>query len=113
MSKICIKCNINKELFYYYNSKQSNDGKINTCIMCIKIKRKEQYHKNRKEAIASVSVWQKANKNKANANKKRWKDKNKAKVNMDTANRRANKLQRTPKWLTDYDWFIIASCLAV
>ena len=60
---------------------------------------------NKKEIQLKSKVYREKNKEKLNAGKAKWKVENKDKVNNNCAKRRADKIQRTPAWLTKEDDF--------
>ena len=73
------------------------------------LKAKEQaYYQNRKDiADAQHKKWRKANPEKMNEYFKKYKQKHKARVNATNAKRHADKLKRTPSWLTKDDLWLI------
>jgi hypothetical protein len=79
----------------------------------IKAKRRAIYAANRdkEKAVAKIrsAEWRVNNPNHESVKeaKKKWKQENLGKVNADTAKRRNAKMQRTPAWLTQDDYWMI------
>lgn len=70
-----------------------------SCCECIKERAKQYYHANNGKEKQKTDAKRKI--------KADWRKKNKGRVNSWTAKRYAAKLQRTPKWLTEDDLWII------
>ena len=68
-------------------------------------------HKEKEKALAKIrsAEWRAKNPNHAGAAeaKKKWKQENPHKVRADTIKRRVAKMQRTPAWLTEEDYWMI------
>ena len=66
--------------------------------------RAKKYRVEHKEkAVASRRLWASKNREKDNSYYSKWRKNNKGHVNSLNRKRQAAKLQRTPKWLTDFD----------
>jgi len=89
--KICIKCEIEKDLSDFSNRKDSPDGKRNDCKLCGSIRQKknylnniidrkakstEYYFNNKKRITEYKKEYSKNNRDKINANRREWYKKN-------------------------------------
>ena len=105
--KICTKCNLTKTLSEFYKETKKPDGLQNHCKVCDNA-RKAIWKKTNPELSKLHMKTADINRNikhktKRTALRKKWKLANKDKVMALDAKRRAAKLQRIPKWLTDVD----------
>jgi aconitase A len=67
-----------------------------------------KYHKENKEKIKAYSHNRyQENKEKIKEQKRKWREKNPEKRNASAAKRRSSKLQRTPDWVSEDDFFMI------
>lgn len=83
--------------------------KDSTCCQCVSEKQK-QYRTEQSERFWKVRrKWISENIELVRKRKAEWKKRNPAKVVLDTVNRNAAKLQRTPAWLTPVDLLEIES----
>lgn len=126
---------------YYFTEKPCKRGHIanrllcdRSCVECNKEKRAryykenpEKYRKLRRQAYAAnpekerelakirSAEWRKLNPNHEGAKiaKVKWKLNNVAKVRANTGKRRAAKMQRTPKWLTLNDLWMLEEAYAL
>ena len=73
------------------------------CSECLKTLLKEYTEINKEKAVASRRLWASKNREKDNSYYSKWRKNNKGHVNSLNRKRQAAKLQRTPKWLTDFD----------
>ncbi len=87
--KKCSKCHINKLDVCFYKSKTTKSGLRSYCKVCVK---------------ASNDDWVIKNKDTVNLKHKRWSTNNKDRIAAKSAKRHASKLQRTPNWLTEFDY---------
>jgi hypothetical protein len=69
----------------------------------VRERNKLRYKNNRDKILSSNKKWAAANPEKRATSLKDWREKNPSKTNAYAAKRWAAKLQRTPKWLTDFD----------
>ena len=110
--KICTKCKISKSYSEFYKqSFNSKDGYQSHCKKCDNV-RKEKWKKVNPDkaklhAKTADSNKYSAGRNTILARNKLWKQQNPEKVLAMDAKRRASILKRTPKWLTDNDFWMI------
>jgi len=116
--KQCLKCNETKLFTEFHKKKDSSDGYRNICKTCRKGEHTERYEENKEEYNKRAVKWQEENPDKVKAiwkkhrethqaektgYKKKWIDENRGKVNAYNSFRHAQKKQRTPVWLTDFE----------
>lgn len=114
-NKTC-KQNNPQSLGNFRKCKSSSDGLFSWCKNCKNEADKEYRLAHPNECRRAIAEWQKQNSDKVNANSAKyrkdnpktartavanWAKNNRHKRNATQAKRRAAKLQRTPKWLTD------------
>ena len=137
MNKYCTKCTNTIPIHNFGKDCTTKDGYKTHCKMCRKLESKkryinnkpsidkqnkerakanihkvsihrEKYYNNNKDKVAAAAVqWKIDNKEKSKEHNATYKKNNKGKVNYQTAKRRKGILERTPKWLTELDLFII------
>lgn len=119
LTKICSKCEVEKELSAFNNLKKSSDGKKPSCRECQAIYRKEYYSKNREKELQMHKEYCKDNREKVKKMRAdRWKVygptqkkekaeydrqyrlENKNKIQVRQAGHRSKKRKATPKWLS-------------
>ena len=110
--KNCTKCNLDKPYNgFYKQSLNSKDGYQSHCKQCDnarKVKWKLLNPKKAKEHAKKADANKYVNNKKIiAARNKNWKQQNPEKVLAMDAKRRASMLQRTPKWLTDVDYWMV------
>lgn len=110
--KSCTKCNAYKPYSdFYKQSTNSKDGYQSHCKKCDNDRKSNWNKKNPEKAKEhskkADSNKYLANKDLINARNKQWKVLNPQKILSMDAKRRASKLQRTPKWLTETDVWMI------
>ena len=91
--KTCTTCRTSKSTESFSNYKASRDGLHNQCKSCVQNYNVRTRHL-RKE-------WRKANKERIDAQNRLYRENNKPSRNYLEATRRCNKMNRTPKWLTE------------
>lgn len=115
MIKVCTKCGKDEVLVSFELQRRQ-------CKSCRKVyflaKRKEYYWANRDKAILYTKLWREANQDKKLAHRKAeyaknaiqakeaaktYRKENPAKINAWSRKHQLAKLQRTPKWLTEFD----------
>jgi len=79
--KTCTKCNNDKDLICFYNSKASSDGKRSVCKECDNSRKKLYYDKNRTDILEKAENYRATNKTKISAINKKYNAKNKTKIN--------------------------------
>jgi hypothetical protein len=116
--KQCLKCHETKLFTEFHKKKDSSDGYRNICKACRKGEHTERYEENKEDHNKRAVEWRQANPEKSKAiwkkhrelhqdkravYKKKWIDDNRGKVNAYNSLRHAEKKQRTPSWLSDFD----------
>ena len=81
-NKICIKCGETKPATteYFYKHKQSKDGLLGKCKICISLYGKTKYKNNPKSLQEKTKIWRDKNKNRQYTNNKSWANRNKDKL---------------------------------
>lgn len=134
LKKLCNKCKQEKESSLFYANKRMKDGLNTFCIACHKqdnIARKaknrqdpsfkqqeKEYRKayidtNRDFCNELTRQWREENRAYIAKYAKAYRAKNKARCAYWGQKRLADKIQRTPKWLTDDDWWLIEEMYAL
>ena len=83
--KTCIKCKQTKSLSDFHKSKQSKDGRKNSCVDCTRIYQAEYRLLNAEKKRASQASWR----SKSYEVEKAWREANREKSKIDRHNRRA------------------------
>jgi hypothetical protein len=126
--KLCCKCKLTKPTTDFYANKRMKDGFNTFCILCHKadnVTRKNRNRKN-KEFKAAELAWKKAyrertkeqqaaymiewrNKNSNHVTRygKKYRVQNKERYNYLCQLRKISLMQRTPKWLSEDDFWVI------
>ncbi len=117
--KVCTKGKHLKDLKEFHKNKRRPDGLSAWCKECKRQADAANYTENTETIKATTKSWKqknpdrkrelnreykKRNKTKVNALTQKYKQKNRGVTNANTAKRRAALLQRTPKWLTEFDF---------
>jgi hypothetical protein len=105
-SRACLKCaNARMKLFFEANK---------DLVRARKAEAQKKYRKNcSQKARESRQSWAKKNRAKDQNYKKKWRTENKGAVNNLTRKRQTAKLQRTPAWLTEDDFWMIQEAYAL
>jgi len=137
--KQCACCKETKSLESFYKDKRATDGLMSSCKKCHNTRIKKWQERNKDFCKSYAAQYQKENKESTNAKSKRWKDKNKEHLKKySEANRehirnmqrkrywknpakevakvrkyQADKIKRTPSWLTQHDHKVIESKYAM
>ena len=137
--KQCACCKETKNLESFYKDKRATDGLMSSCKKCHNFRSRRWQKENKDHVKAYAAQYQKENKESTNAKSKRWKDKNKehlkkyAELNKDHIRQmsrkrylnnpakevakvrkyQADKLKRTPAWLTQHDYKVMESKYAI
>ena len=77
LTKICIDCNIKKEVSEFWIRKQCPDGLCKFCKDCGKKRNSERYHKNKEELTLKNKIYRENNKEKIKEKNKEIYEKNK------------------------------------
>jgi hypothetical protein len=126
--KTCIKCKIPKQAQDFYKNKVMKDGLHSLCIECHKIdnrarkaksrinpvfKAKESAYKKEyrqrtvEQRAAYMLEWRKKNKQRTSDYGKEYRAKRKEHYHFLCQKRKMDTLNRTPKWLTENDFWMI------
>ena len=115
--KICTKCKTEKELSEYYKEQNKPDGLQNHCKSCDNNRKKIWNLKNpirAKEHATKAELNRRGSERRKNYIKELRKLPHvKATRNVNYAKRRAAKIHRTPKWLTEHDHKVIKAFYSV
>lgn len=82
--KVCIKCNTNHSLEFYYKSKSWSDGYNAVCKPCMKLRGKVQRDKHKDRRNAETRVWKANNKDRVKAYNKEYKATHRDSINVAT-----------------------------
>ena len=115
--KICTKCKLTKELTQFYKETNKLDGLQNHCKSCDN-DRKKVWASNNPELTKKYAKQAELNRRDNEERKKYRKELRKlphVKVarNASYAKRRAAKINRTPKWLTERDYKVIKAFYSI
>ena len=101
--KKCGSCKTTKETTEFSKASGRYDGLQSHCKDCRSTRRKKDYLKNKEHELELVKAWAKDNPDavKSKARKYAQSDKGSAYYNSRSSERRSNKKDATPKWLTD------------
>ena len=117
--KVCKTCQEIKDLNLFGKDKRSKDEHLLYCKRCVSITNRRYRENNPAAVILSrekwntnnpekkveyAKKWEKLNKVASNESSIAWQKRNRDKTASICAKRRAAKLLRTPKWLTEQDW---------
>lgn len=120
--KLCKHCTEVKPFEAFYASSTHKSGYASWCKMCelerskakfqrrkdVQLTKAKEYRAVNKDAIATtILAWREQNPEKVANAYKDWAKRNPDKVNAKWMKRDASKKNRTPKWLTDDDFWMI------
>jgi hypothetical protein len=122
MEKITRKEAKEQGLKQYFTGKPCKRGHVSNrllstgvCLECSKLRCSQFHYENTEYNKQRRQKWREQNLDKANATNRNWKKNNKNKVNAINSRRRGQKIQRTPKWIADFDiglWYEVAEVLS-
>lgn len=128
LQKHCCKCKQTKEVSLFYANPRTKDGRNSFCIVCHKADNVARKAKNRADAefkaaelaykkqyrertveerAAYIQQWRELNREHVANYSKVYRDENKARYNYLCQKRKIDLMNRTPKWLTDDDLWLI------
>lgn len=90
LTKICIKCKIEKSLSNYHVRKEKKDGCVNICKECYSQYYKEYYEKGRSHKRETGKIYHEKNRSKRNKYNRQYHEKNKIRLNEVSRNYAAN-----------------------
>lgn len=126
--KTCIKCKIPKKTEDFYANKRMKDGLGSFCIECHKIDgrarkardranpeykakelayKKEYRERTVEQRAAYMAEWREKNRQKVNEYGKTYRNDRKEHYNFLCQKRKIDTMNRTPKWLTEDDFWMI------
>ena len=112
--KTCIKCKENKDFDAFYKKKGTKDGFFQWCILCHKAITSDRHANRRKvdpvfvaRESEKVRVWRKQNPEKYQKSTQTYTKNNLPKLTAKVNAYRLHKANRTPKWLSDSDLWMI------
>jgi hypothetical protein len=71
-SKICTKCNIEKNIIEFHNSKNTKDGKTYWCSSCVCEKSRKYHQENKSTILEKLKIYRKNNRDYFNQKNKEW-----------------------------------------
>lgn len=72
VTKVCLKCNLEKPFSDFHNWKYSKDGKKSYCKICNTKNAVDYAKRNPEKTALRVNAWHRNNRDKVHANGKRW-----------------------------------------
>jgi len=101
--KTCNKCKVEKPLTEYSKDSRNKDKLKRKCRSCLSADKKDYRRRNPEMDKIYRQTWLAKNKEHTKAYDKNYRKIKAAEVNARNAKRKADKIQRTPKWLTKDD----------
>jgi hypothetical protein len=101
--KYCKKCDISKDESLFGKSKNRSDGLRSVCKICNNSQSAQWKQQNYDQYLLYNMLWAHQNPELVKISKDTRRRRNLSKFAAKESNRRAAKLQRTPKWLTTSD----------
>lgn len=132
--KTCNKCGLEKDAGLFYANKRMKDGLNTFCIACHKADNNARKAKNRAnpefkaselaykkqyrertvaERAVYMTAWREINREWVLKYSKEYRDANRARYNFLCQKRKIDLMDRTPKWLTEDDCWIISEAYAL
>ena len=111
--KKCSKCNIEKDHVKFHKKISAKDGLFQWCIDCHRIITRTRYSERLKDKIFAgkennrVLAWRKDNPEKYKEQVKNYLKENNGALAAKVAVYRSKKAHRTPKWLTEDEYWVI------
>ena len=101
--KTCTKCGEAKPLEEFRPHKNTKDRLTTHCKDCLYAAIKAWRQKNKEKMEDYDTLYRGENRELIRLHAKRWREKNRGKKNAESAKRHADKMQRTPVWLSAED----------
>lgn len=98
--KTCTCCGVEKPTSEFGKKKQKKDGISPWCKLCAAAKARAYYAKNKDKVSKASSIYYFKNKAARDSYMVEWRKSNKDKMQALSAKKRADILERTPKWLS-------------
>lgn len=101
---LCLECKGKVSLEKYHSDEKHEAYKAASSLHCQKVRATTS---GRLAANQASLKWAETHREQARCNSLKWAKNNAARCTKNSVARHASKLQRTPKWLTADDWFLI------
>jgi hypothetical protein len=98
--KTCTKCGETKPLEAFRPHKTTKDGLTTYCKQCLQEGVSDWRRRNKDKMGEYDAAYREKNRERIRSISKKWREKHRGSKNADTAKRHADKMKRTPLWLT-------------